>query len=56
MRYICLLFDKTEIKMKDKEKSFSRKLFNFFNPNKDGKGVSKDEKPLVPNLKNMPKF
>lgn len=42
--------------MKDKEKSFSRKLFNFFNPNKDGKGVSKDEKPLVPNLKNMPKF
>ena len=42
--------------MKDEKRSFSRKLFEFFNPNKDGKGVSKNEKPFVPNLKSMPKF
>lgn len=44
--------------MKDKEEknNLSRKLYNFFNSNRDGKGVSKDEKPFVPNLKSMPKF
>ncbi len=42
--------------MKDEKRSFSRKLFEFFNPNKDGKGVSKNEKPFVPDLKSMPKF
>lgn len=42
--------------MKDEKKSFSKKLFEFFNPNRDCKGVSKDEKPFVPNLKSMPKF
>ena len=42
--------------MKDEKKSFSKKLFEFFNPNRDGKGVSKNEKPFVPNLKSMPKF
>lgn len=42
--------------MKDEKKTFSRKLFNFFNPDKDGHGVSKKEPPFKPDLKHMPKF
>ena len=30
--------------------------FKLFDMNRDGKGVSKDEKPFVPNLASMPKF
>ena len=33
-----------------------KKKFKLFDLNRDGPGVSKDEKPLVPNLKNMPKY
>ncbi len=32
------------------------KKFKLFDMNRDGPGVSKDEKPFVPNLINMPKF
>ena len=32
------------------------KNFKLFDMNRDGKGVSKDEKPFVPNLASMPKF
>ncbi len=42
--------------MKEEKSNFSRKLYNFFNPNRDGKGVSKNEKPFEPNLRSMPKF
>ena len=30
--------------------------FKLFDMNRDGPGVSKDEKPFVPNLVSMPKF
>ncbi len=33
-----------------------QKKFKLFDMNRDGPGVSKDEKPFVPNLINMPKF
>ncbi len=33
-----------------------RKKFRLFDMNRDGPGVSKDEKPFVPNLISMPKF
>lgn len=32
------------------------KKFKLFDMNRDGPGVSKDEKPFVPNLQSMPKF
>jgi len=32
------------------------KKFKLFDSNRDGKGVSKDEKPLTPTLWNLPKF
>lgn len=34
----------------------SQKKFKLFDMNRDGPGVSKDEKPFVPNLISMPKF
>lgn len=33
-----------------------KKKFKLFDLNRDGPGVSKDEKPFVPNLKSMPKY
>ena len=33
-----------------------KRKFKLFDLNRDGPGVSKDEKPLEPNLKNMPKY
>ena len=33
-----------------------KKKFKLFDMNRDGPGVSKDEKPFVPNLLSMPKF
>lgn len=33
-----------------------KKKFRLFDMNRDGPGVSKDEGPLIPNFKNMPKF
>jgi len=34
----------------------ANRKFKLFDMNKDGPGVSKDEKPFVPNLLSMPKF
>lgn len=34
----------------------NQKKFKLFDMNRDGPGVSKDEKPFVPDLKSMPKF
>ncbi len=37
-------------------KNKKSKFFNLFDMNRDGPGVSKDEKPFVPNIVNIPKF